>query len=407
MDKEHIKDQTGFGLETFDIEDNKIIFHINMTGIPLPEGNCDDFVNYYRPVMDLFLQGKNSQEVEVVWNHPFECNMMLINGEWWFKTAWDFVRHYQLNPSNVTIITGNYRIFWNYQKWHRSHEQRNPLFNLEVYMQMLWCYAPNIFNQDRPEIEFKYCDVDNDRPLGYTFNTLNRVPRRNRMHLFEVLCDRDLLKYGLCSFNEVGHSDIIGGIPDNYLEQLPIFLDRPQDRSPDEWIYNTINVHQYYPEVTDHTNHYAPILENSLVSVVAETSYGLPETIPEHHDSSRWYPYFDEGFITEKTFRTIANGHPCIWVSAHGTTKVLQRLGFKTYSEFWDESYDSITDPLDRINAVADLIEQLSKLNHTERKELYNKMKPTLKHNQELIRNLTEIPKLTWKDYHEYLKYEI
>jgi len=142
-----------------------------------------------------------------------------------------------------------------------------------------------------------------------------------------------------------------------------------------------------------------------LVSVVAETSYGLPETIPEHHDSSRWYPYFDEGFITEKTFRTIANGHPCIWVSAHGTTKVLQRLGFKTYGDFWDESYDSITDPLDRINAVADLIEQLSKLNQTQRKELHNKMKPVLKHNQQLILNLTEIPKLTWKDYHEYLKY--
>ena len=34
-------------------------------------------------------------------------------------------------------------------------------------------------------------------------------------------------------------------------------------------------------------------------------------------------------------------------------------------------------------------------------------MRPVLQHNQQLILNLKEIPKLTWDDYHNYLKYHI
>ena len=141
--------------------------------------------------------------------------------------------------------------------------------------------------------------------------------------------------------------------------------------------------------------------------MVAETGGGTPENIPEDWQGSNWYYYYEEGFITEKTFRTIANGHPVIWVAEHGTTKVMQQLGFKTYSEFWDESYDAIRDPVDRINAVIDVLKQLIKLNAQERQELWHKMIPTLQHNQQLIFNLKQIPRLTWEDYHNNLKYQI
>jgi hypothetical protein len=189
--------------------------------------------------------------------------------------------------------------------------------------------------------------------------------------------------------------------------ELPLTLDKPEGISAQEWIYESVNRHQYYPDVNKHDNQYAPILDNSLVSVVAETGGGTPENIPEHWENNEWYFYYEEGFITEKTFRTIANGHPVIWVAEHGTTKVMQQLGFKTYSEFWDESYDAIRDPVDRINAVIDVLKDLIKLNAQERQELWKRMVPTLKYNQQLILNLKEIPKLTWADYHNKLKYQI
>ena len=411
--------ESGIPEEAFDIEEGRVLLHINMTGIPLPEGECNNFVQFFEPLIARCIEnGIQFSNTQLVFNHPFESNMLLINDEWWFTEAHKLAELYAIQPEMVTIITGNWKIFWLYQKWHRaSNWARQPMFNLEAHMQMLWCYAPKIYNGDNigegdvfsgwgDEMQFNYCNPLENKPLGYTFNTLNRVPRRNRMHLYHALRDNNLLNHGLCSFNEVGHADLIGMMTEDLFAELPITLDKPEGISAQEWIYESVNRHQYYDDVTKHNNQYAPILNNSLVSVVAETGGGTPENIPEHWESN-WYYYYEEGFITEKTFRTIANGHPVIWVAEHGTTKVMQRLGFKTYSEFWDESYDAIRDPIDRINAVIDVLKDLCKLNVKERHNLWQKMRPVLQHNQQLIFNLTEIPKLTWSDYHNYLKCNI
>ena len=273
---EHILDH-----ESVEIIGDQLYFHINMAGVPLPEGECEDFVEYYTPVMeDYIINGNNTSELKLVWNHPFESNMMLINGKWWYDKACGWCDRYGIKPENITYKTGNFCVFEQYKRWHRIHRPDKPMWNLEVVMQMLWCYAPKIFNEGREQFDFNYCDVNADRPLGYTFNTLNRVPRRNRISLFAKLEENNLLDKGLCSFNEVqtfGYDGI--QLTDKQLEKLPLFLDKPEGQTAQEWIYNDVNAHQYYPEITEHKNTYAPILENSLVSVVAETNAGVPETI--------------------------------------------------------------------------------------------------------------------------------
>ena len=393
------------------VQKDTVAFDINMLGLNIGEGECDDFVNVYTEILEHIksIGAIDLKELKIIWNHPFESNMMRINGKWWYETAWQFCDGFGIESENVTFVTGNFNVFTNYQRWHRINKPNRSMWNLEVVMQMLWCYAPKIFNQDREQFDLDYCDVDTDRPLGYTFNTLNRVPRRNRMSLFARLEENNLLDKGLCSFNEVqsfGYDGI--ELTQKQLDMLPITLDKPEGRTAQEWIYNSVNVHQYYPEVTEHTNHYAPILENSLVSVVAETNAGVPESIWHHDDNAiNWYPYYKEGFITEKTFRTIANGHPVIWVSSPGTVAVMKRLGFKTYSDFWSEDYDKIQDPLDRLDEVINVLKKLCEMSVEDRKEMYEKMKPVLKHNQQLILDMEELPKLTWKDYNEYLKYEL
>ena len=411
--------ESGLPVQSFDVEQNKILLHINMCGVPLPEGECDNFVFYFEPlIIKCIANDIDFNKTQLVFNHPFESNILLIKNEWWFNEAHKLAERYGIPEQQCKIITGNWKIFWCYQKWHRANWSRKPMFDLEAHMQMLWCYAPKIYNSDSisegqvfdawgEETEFDYCNPAEDKPLGYTFNTLNRVPRRNRMHLYHALRDNDLLQHGLCSFNEVGYADLIGMMPDELFAELPLTLDKPEGITAQEWIYESVNRHQYYDDVTKHDNQYAPILNNSLVSVVAETGGGTPETIPEHLNNNSWYFYYEEGFITEKTFRTIANGHPVIWVAEHGTTKIMQQLGFRTYSEFWDESYDAIRDPVDRINAVINVLKQLSQLNAQEMQSLWQRMLPTLQYNQQLILNLEHIPRLTWEDYHSKLKYQI
>ena len=82
-------------------------------------------------------------------------------------------------------------------------------------------------------------------------------------------------------------------------------------------------------------------------------------------------------------------------------------MGFKTYSDFWSEDYDKIQDPLDRLDEVINVLKKLCEMSVEDRKEMYEKMKPVLKHNQQLILDMEELPKLTWQDYNEYLKYEL
>jgi len=57
-------------------------------------------------------------------------------------------------------------------------------------------------------------------------------------------------------------------------------------------------------------------------------------------------------FITEKTFKPIAFQHPFLIVGCAGTLKYLQSLGFETWSNIWDESYDNISNWLQRSQAV-------------------------------------------------------
>lgn len=83
--------------------------------------------------------------------------------------------------------------------------------------------------------------------------------------------------------------------------------------------------------------------EATQVEVVLETLF----------DDSRWH-------LTEKTLRPIACGQPFILAATPGSLKYLQSYGFKTYHNIWDESYDSITDPYQRLLAIMNVMQEIS-----------------------------------------------
>ena len=70
---------------------------------------------------------------------------------------------------------------------------------------------------------------------------------------------------------------------------------------------------------------------------------------------------FDDGrlHLTEKSLRPIAVGQPFIFAGTHGSLEYLHNYGFKTFNSVWDESYDTIEDPEQRLSAIADLMNQI------------------------------------------------
>ena len=103
---------------------------------------------------------------------------------------------------------------------------------------------------------------------------------------------------------------------------------------------------------------------NTLISVVTET-----ET------------QGDCVFFTEKIFKPILGLHPFIVVTSPYFLQTLQDEGYKTFNDFWDESYDTITNPFERFTAVLKLITELNSKTVEELTEMYFKMLPIMMHN--------------------------
>lgn len=68
----------------------------------------------------------------------------------------------------------------------------------------------------------------------------------------------------------------------------------------------------------------------------------------------------DYTFITEKSFKPIAYKHPYMIYGQAGTLKNLKILGFETYENLFDESYDLIQDKNKRLDVIIENIKNFN-----------------------------------------------
>jgi len=113
--------------------------------------------------------------------------------------------------------------------------------------------------------------------------------------------------------------------------------------------------------------------KNSYFSVITETIF-----------------YEHGHYISEKTFKGIQHLHPFIIVGKPGILKWLREKGFKTFSDFWDESYDDIQDNSKRIIKIFEVVKFLINKTTEEWDELYEKMYSILEHNRNRLLQYTE-----------------
>lgn len=100
--------------------------------------------------------------------------------------------------------------------------------------------------------------------------------------------------------------------------------------------------------------------------------------------------YEDGHYISEKTFKGISHLHPFVIVGKPGILKYLKKLGFKTFSDFWDESYDEIENNSERLIKIYTVIKSLIEKSNEEWDELNKKLFPILKHNREHLLSFDE-----------------
>lgn len=86
-------------------------------------------------------------------------------------------------------------------------------------------------------------------------------------------------------------------------------------------------------------------------------------------------------FFTEKAMKPLAYGHPMLLFSSAGALAELKKLGFETYSDILDETYDNIESPQLRFEFLLRQVSDLCNTSTDTLNSMYLKIKPVLEYN--------------------------
>jgi hypothetical protein len=168
-------------------------------------------------------------------------------------------------------------------------------------------------------------------------------PENSSMHITHAYHDHLLSQFNITTEDKT-----------NFVRKLPLVLDGEDD------------VNQMCQDFNDATR---PFYQNSLISLVSETNFSANEVS-----------------LTEKSFKPFKEKHPFITVGVNGTLRALKEMGFITFSAFWDEGYDDIVNPSDRMAAILRVCYHISTWNDEQIKDFRRRVKPILDHNYEILK---------------------
>jgi len=100
-------------------------------------------------------------------------------------------------------------------------------------------------------------------------------------------------------------------------------------------------------------------------------------------------------YITEKTFKPIAHGHPFIMYGRPYTLKYLKEIGFKTFDPYINESYDLIEDNEIRFEMIVNEIKRLNELSIIELDKMIEDVTDILIHNQNHLISFSKEEKIS------------
>ena len=155
-------------------------------------------------------------------------------------------------------------------------------------------------------------------------------------------------------------------------------------------IYNFV---QQLP-ITDETHEYPITWNNRAFDLAHRYRDIFCDIVCETFWSGRSF------FVTEKTLRAIANRRPFLVQSSQYYLKNLQRLGFRTFSPWWDESYDQ--DPADaRYQTFKQAIDWIASQSDATLHAWYQEMQPVLDHNCQVLASLTNQQIISTEFHHD------
>jgi hypothetical protein len=194
-----------------------------------------------------------------------------------------------------------------------------------------------------------------DKKFDYLYINLNNKSRYHRCLMMDKLCENNLMKLGLNSWNLLS-TDGMGSITD-----LDVVYESFDFKC---WEEKKINIDDYRIDKDIVDEYTKKLLQpNALISLVTET-------------------FHRTNFITEKTFRPILLEQPFIVLGGKNQNKELINLGFELYDEIFDYTFDS-EDSLEK--RAQGIIDNFLKIKDENYYEVYEQLLPKIKRNKKRI----------------------
>jgi hypothetical protein len=315
-------------------------------------------------------------ELKLLIYFPFEGFKLDLYDNWFLRLHQLFNK-YNLNNVKKYFIYNNLTIEEQYQNLKTNNLVPAgteftkvfgyPYFHFEYY---------HMIKHRHVDFPDEIINVDNLFNKEKNFLSLNSKIRAHRVLVISELYRRNVVNNSFLSFigSTFDHPETTIGYAKKTLDQ--VFANAPY-------------ISQEIKEgVENYTHNWQPLILDGSADSIYNNS-----VVAEHYEKSYFSLVTETGMdhylrVTEKTFKPIANYHPFIIIGCHGTLAYLRSLGYQTFPELFDESYDQETNIPKRLLMVVDQVEKFVNLSKEEKDKKYQQVHEKILHNANLFFNV-------------------
>lgn len=277
------------------------------------------------------------------------------------------------NLTNVTVHTGNYNV----DVWYTHYTDRLKLICDDLFLK---CQKKieNLDETFRNQFNYKFICLNwrftKHRQLVSTFLAGDKG-NLSWYHSadFDSLSSNLRFELGDWEHTHANHYRKLKDNCDIVMKNAPFVVDIPatapvEIKNPDHF--------DIWPQTENFKPGETPALRNilanslssayinSFVDIINETRFAEPTAN-----------------FSEKVFQAIQYKKPFIVVGPPKTLEYIKSLGFKTFNEFWDESYDDEPDHGERLAKIFDLVQAILNSPLEDLRSMYDQMHSTVEHN--------------------------
>jgi hypothetical protein len=325
---------------------------------------------------------------EKIFIHQFDAQFFLGNIGF---SSYNFnliIRHLDIDPSVFVILTTYYK---SQDQWLQYCDHASNQFHIIAL----------------PFTEYLMPGLDVFRTFrtdcNYHFNVMIGTGRVHRKLLAKFLIQNNLVETNIVKINLIDNPQMFAHNvePLDPAWGLRFLTTDPVVVSNEYWQHSKFltELHQSIDEV--------PLITNSKISdytsfaaLYKQHNYTINSSVQQNWTACDWYqevfvdivpetvynyPY---ACFSEKIMRPVIAGRPFVLVGAAHTIEFLHHLGFQTFNDYWNESYDTMTDPNQRFEAVCSVVKEIASWPIDLCRDHLKSMQPILQHNQEIYKRI-------------------